>query len=314
VAVLTQRVLLIVNPGSRRGARRQAHAKAAFARRGVACDIVLTERPGHAAELAAERARSYDAVFTLGGDGTVMEVIGTLAHSNVPIGVLPGGTGNLIARVLRIPLRIGAAVDALLDGDQARIDLGSINGRRFAFAAGVGVDARMVETTSAVLKSRLGVLAYFWTGAWAALRHERFAVTATVDGQRHERMATMVMVANFGAVFRDLITLGPGIRQDDGLLDLCVFSPKGLRDSVRVTWRLLRKDFRTDPCMLYTAGRHLRIETDPPRPVQADGDLVGMTPFDAVVEPLAAHVLVPRHPRAKRAKDITSGARASRGA
>ena len=296
MAVLRKRVLLIVNPGSRRGTRRQALAEAAFARRGVQYDLVLTERPGHAAELADQRGRGYDAVFTLGGDGTVMEVIGTLAHSNVPIGVLPGGTGNLIARVLGIPLRIRRAVDLLLDGDDALIDLGSINGRRFAFAAGVGVDATMVQTTTPVLKGRLGVLAYFWTGGRAALRHERFKVVATVDGQRHERIATMVMLANFGAVFRNLITLGPGIRQDDGLLDLCVFSPKGFRDSVRVTWRMLRKDFRTDPCMLYAAGRSIRIETDPPRPVQADGDLVGMTPFDALVEPLAAHVLIPRRP------------------
>jgi diacylglycerol kinase (ATP) len=295
VAVLRQRVLLIVNPGSRRGRRKRAQAQSAFARRGVACDLVLTERPGHAAEVADKRGRDYDAVFTLGGDGTVMEVIGTLAHSEVPIGVLPGGTGNLIARVLGIPLRVSKAVDVLLDGDDARIDLGSIGGHRFAFAAGVGVDAKMVETTSPLLKGRLGVLAYFWTGALAALRQERFSVVATVDGERHERTATMVLVANFGAVFRDLITLGPGIRHDDGLLDLCVFSPKGLRDSIRVTWRLLRKDFRTDPCMLYTAGRRLRIETDPRRPVQADGDLVGMTPFDVVVEPLAAHVLIPRH-------------------
>jgi YegS/Rv2252/BmrU family lipid kinase len=294
VAVLRQRVLLIINPGSRRGKRRQARAEAAFARRGVQCDVALTERAGHASEIAGQRGRRYDAVFTLGGDGTVMEVIGTLAHTDVPIGVLPGGTGNLIARVLGIPLRVGKAVDVLLDGDDARIDLGSINGRRFAFAAGVGIDATMVETTTPVLKGRFGVLAYFWTGARAALRQERFNVTATVDGQRHERVATMVMLANFGAVFRDLITLGPGIRQDDGLLDLCVFSPTGFRDSVRVTWRMLRKDFRTDPCMLYTAGRSIRIETDPPRPVQADGDLVGMTPFDALVEPLAAHVLIPR--------------------
>ena len=295
MAVLRQRVLLIVNPGSRRGARTRAQAQAAFVRRGVSCDLILTERPGHAAEVADQRGRDYDAVFTLGGDGTVMEVIGTLASSTIPIGVLPGGTGNLIARVLGIPLKVEAAVDALLDGDEARIDLGSIGGHRFAFAAGVGIDAKMVETTPAALKGRFGVLAYFWTGARAALRQERFVVRATVDGVLHERTATMVMVANFGAVFRDLITLGPGIRQDDGLLDLCVFSPKGLRDSIRITWRLLRKDFRTDPCMLYTAGQRIRIETDPSRPVQADGDLVGMTPFDVVVEPLAAHVLVPRH-------------------
>jgi YegS/Rv2252/BmrU family lipid kinase len=291
---LLKRVLLIVNPGSRRGARHRARAEEEFARHGVTCDVVLTERPGHAREVARERGRDYDAVFTLGGDGTVMDVLGVLAHTGVPVGVLPGGTGNLIARVLHIPLSIGPAVTALIDGAEARIDLGSINGHRFAFAAGVGIDAKMVETTSPVMKGRLGILAYFWTGTRAALTQERFRVTATVDGVQHVRQATMVMVANFGAVFRDLITLGPRIRQDDGLLDLCVFSPKGLRDSIRITWRLLRKDFRTDPCMLYTAGRRLRIETEPTRPVQADGDLVGMTPFDVVVEPLAAHVLVPR--------------------
>lgn len=294
MAVLRRRVLLVVNPGSRRGVEKQALAASAFARRGVACDQVLTERVGHAAEVARDRGRDFDAVFTLGGDGTVMEVIGALAHSGVAVGVLPGGTGNLVARVLGIPLRVEAAVDALLDGDEARIDLGVINGRRFAFAAGVGIDATMVESTTPVLKGRLGVLAYFITGARAALAQERFAVVANVDGVEYRRDATMVMVANFGAVFGRLITLGPRIRQDDGLLDLCVFSPKGLRDSVRITWRLLRKDFRTDPCMLYTAGRRLRVETEPRRPVQADGDLVGMTPMDVVVEPLAANVLVPR--------------------
>lgn len=297
MAVLRQRVLLIINPGSRRGARHQALAVQAFARHGASCDTVLTERPGHAGEVAAARAKDYDAVFTLGGDGTVMEVLSALAHSVVPVGILPGGTGNLLARVLHIPLRIEKAVDTLIEGDEARIDLGSIGGeegRHFAFALGMGIDAKMVQTTTPVLKGRLGVLAYFLTGARAALEHDRFVVVATVDGVEHRREATMVMVANFGAVFRDLITLGPGIRQDDGMLDLCVFSPRGLRDSFRITWRLLRKDFRTDPCMLYTAGRRLRIATEPPRPVQADGDLVGMTPIDVAVEPLAAHVLVPR--------------------
>jgi len=294
VAVLRQRVLLIINPGSRRGARHQSLAVAAFARHGVSCDTVLTEHPGHAAEVAGARARDYDAVFTLGGDGTVMEVLGALAHSGVPVGVLPGGTGNLLARVLHIPLKIEAAVEALINGDEARIDLGSIGGRRFAFAAGMGIDAKMVQATTRVLKGRLGILAYFLTGTRAALEHDRFLVVATVDGVEYRREATMVMVANFGAVFRDLITLGPGIRQDDGMLDLCVFSPKGLRDSIRITWRLLRKDFRTDPCMLYTPGRALRIATEPLRPVQADGDLVGMTPIDVAVEPLAGHVLVPR--------------------
>ena len=111
------------------------------------------------------------------------------------------------------------------------------------------------------------------------------------------------MMANFGAVLNDLIRLGPGIRQDDGKLDLCVFSPGTARDAARVAWKLLRKDFRADPCMLYRAGRHFRIETDPPRPVQADGELLGATPFEVTVEPLAAQLLVPR----------TSGREATKG-
>jgi diacylglycerol kinase (ATP) len=111
----------------------------------------------------------------------------------------------------------------------------------------------------------------------------------------HERRAAAVMVANFGAVLGDRITLGPRIRTDDGVLDACVFSPNSLRDALRITWRLLRKDFRSDPCMLYSSGRELRVETTPPLKAQADGELLGLTPFTAIVEPLAARLLVPKH-------------------
>jgi YegS/Rv2252/BmrU family lipid kinase len=290
-----RRVLLIVNPASRRGARVRGRALEAFRAAGAECDVAVTERPGHAALIAAERARDYEAVFTLGGDGTVMEVVGALANSGLPVGVLAGGTGNLIARTLGIPLDPKRAVPLLLTGDVARIDLGSIGGHRFAFAAGIGIDASMVEETPAALKRRLGVAAYFITATRAALRHDGFRVRATVDGEVHEREATAVMLANFGAVFNDLITLGPGIRQDDGVLDLCIFSPGSLRDSLRIVWRLVRKDFRSDERMLYARGRRIRIETTPTRSVQADGDLVGTTPIEAVVEPLAARLLVPAH-------------------
>jgi diacylglycerol kinase (ATP) len=294
VALLRRRrVLLIVNPASRRGKRQRGRALQAFERAGVECDHVLTERPGHAAELAADRAPSYEAVFTLGGDGTVMEVVGALAHTAIPVGILAGGTGNLLARTLGIPLNVPAAVRLLLRADAAQIDLGKARGRYFAFAAGVGIDAQMVQETPAVLKRWLGVVAYFLTATRAALRRESFLLRATVDGAVHQRQATAVLLANFGAIFHDLFTLGPGIRQDDGMLDLCVFSPGSLMDSLRIVWRLWREDFRSDSTMLYVRGRSFVIETEPHRAVQADGDLIGMTPFEAEVAPLAAHLLVP---------------------
>jgi YegS/Rv2252/BmrU family lipid kinase len=296
VALLIRRALLIVNPQSRRGAQHHDAALEAIRAAGIECDALITERIGHGGIVAAERGRSYDAVFTLGGDGTAVEIIGALAGTGTPIGILPGGTGNLIARTLGIPVSLGKAVDALVHGDRAQIDLGTLaDGRRFAFSAGVGIDVRMIEGAPARLKRRIGVLAYVLSATRALIRRQDFLVRATVDGVVHERLACAAMVVNFGAVLNDLITLGPGIRSDDGLLDLCVFSPRSFRDALRVTWRLMRKDFRSDACVLYASGRHVRLETTPPRTAQADGDVIGMTPLDITVAPLAALLLVPKH-------------------
>jgi YegS/Rv2252/BmrU family lipid kinase len=303
VAVLIRRVVVIANPASRRGKRLATRAGNALASRSVVCATVFTEHPGHAAELALQHAPHYDAVFVLGGDGTVMEVAGALAGSNTRIGVLPGGTGNLLARALGIPLSIPRAVAALIDGDDLVIDLGRFDsGRRFAIAAGVGIDAAMIAETPDWLKRRLGVLAYTIMGTRAALRavlrREFFRARVTIDDTVHEREAAAVMIANFGAVLGDRIMLGPEIRMDDGLLDACIFSPRTYADALRIASRLLRHDFTSDPCMLYCRGRRIRVETTPPLLWQADGELMGTTPFNVIVEPLAARLMVPRRPSA----------------
>jgi diacylglycerol kinase (ATP) len=299
VAVLTRRVVVIANPASRRGKRLADRARNALASRSAVCDIMFTEHPGHAAELAVTHSPHYDAVFVLGGDGTVMEVAGALAGTDTRIGVLAGGTGNLLARALGIPLSIPEAVAALIDGEDLQIDLGRFDsGRRFAIAAGVGIDATMIAETPDWLKRRLGVLAYTIMGSRAALRavlrREFFRARVTVDDVIHEREAAAVMIANFGAVLGERIMLGPGIRTDDGFLDGCIFSPRTLSDAFRIMWRLLRHDFRSDPCMLYCRGKSVRVETIPPMPWQADGELMGTTPFNVVVEPRALRLMVPR--------------------
>ncbi|MFI5229144.1 MAG: diacylglycerol/lipid kinase family protein [Gemmatimonadales bacterium] len=298
MALLIKRVVVIANPAARRGRRIAEHACASLTTHGIACGVVFTERPGHAAELAALHSPDYDAVFVVGGDGTVMEVAGALSGTSVKVGVIAAGTGNLLARALGIPLAVRRAVPALLQGHELLIDVGRFeSGGRFAIAAGVGVDASMVAETPRWLKRRLGVLAYTLMGARAAVRavwrREFFTARVNVDGETHERPATAVMIANFGAVLGRRITLGPGIRSDDGLLDACIFSPRTIGDALRVMWRLVRGDFRTDPCMLYARGRSIRVETVPPLPWQADGELMGTTPFSVAVEPLAVRLLVP---------------------
>jgi len=295
---LIERAVVIANPASRRGERLAERARKELTGRSVFCDLVFTERPGHAAELALKNAPHYDVVFALGGDGTVMEVAGALAGTTTPVGVLAGGTGNLLARALGIPLSIRKAIPALIKGVQQVIDLGRFDsGRRFAMAAGVGIDASMVAETPKWMKRRLGVAGYALMGSLAALRtvarHDFFHARIVIDGIAHERDTAAVMVANFGAVLGNRITLGPEIRTNDGFLDVCVFSPRTVGDALRITRRLLTADFSEDPCLLYVQGRNVRVETTPPLQWQADGELMGKTPFSVVVEPLAVRLLVP---------------------
>jgi YegS/Rv2252/BmrU family lipid kinase len=290
-----ERVLLIVNPASRRAARLRRKVVKAFANAGVECEFMLTEAPGSAATIAKNHAPKYDAVFTLGGDGTVMEVLGALAHHGPPVGVLAGGTANVVARTFRIPLSPTRAIPILLNGDEARIDLGRLgDGRRFAIGVGVGLDATMISEAPARLKKRFGFMAYVIGGFKAVLRNRKFELRLTVDGVVYNRRASALLVANLGAVLNDLVSFGDGIVYDDGLLDACVFSPENLRDSLRILWRMMRKDFSPDPCMFYKSGREFRIETLPPMETQADGELLGGTPLSVSVDPLAGCLLIPK--------------------
>lgn len=293
---ILKRALLIANPASRRGGKFLEAARAAIVATGATCEVVLTERSGHAAEISRARAAEFDVVFTLGGDGTAMEVAGALSGSGIPIAVLPGGTGNLLARALGTPRKVAHAVPALMHGGKKVIDLGVVQGHRFAVAAGVGIDSAMVAETPKWMKRRLGVLAYTIIASKAAMRavvfRQFFNVRVEADGEVIERRAAAVLFANFGTILEDRISFGPDITVDDGMLDCCIFSPTSLLDAARIMWRVTRNDFRPDRAILYRKGRHFRIETDPPLRMQADGELLDLTPAEITVEPLAAHLLI----------------------
>ncbi|MCC6316197.1 MAG: diacylglycerol kinase family lipid kinase [Gemmatimonadaceae bacterium] len=294
-----RRALVIANPAARRASRALPRALRTFAAHGVVADAVVTEHPGHARELAHERAPGYDAVFVLGGDGTAMEVLEASGNHGRPVGVLPGGTGNLVARALGTPLRVDAAVRALLAGEERRIDLGALDdGRTFAFAAGVGIDATMLERASPRFKRYAGVLAYVIAATDASLRFRPFVLHATVDGVEHTFHAAAAMVLNFGTVLGGMLQLAPDVDPGDGWLDLCVFGPRTLGDVLQIGWRIWRHRLSEDVHMHFLKGRMIRLATEPMRAAQADGELLGTTPITCVVRPGAARILVPAGGRA----------------
>ncbi len=292
------RALLIVNPASRRGTRDLRRVEAAFAAAGAACDTRLTRAPGDAGVLARDLGARYDAVFTLGGDGTIMEALGGLAGAPVPLGALAGGTGNLFARAFGIPLDPARAVRALCAGRVRAVDVVRLEpGGYFAVAAGIGIDVAMIERTPSSLKRPFGVGAYVLTGARAAIRGaragDRFRARIVVDGAAHEVDALSLLVANVGAVLNGMITLAPGAVPDDGLIDVAVYAPRTLGGAFRVAWRMLRGRFPDDGLTRFFRGRHVQVTTVPPHRAEADGELLPPGTLDARVLPGAGLVLVP---------------------
>ncbi len=283
-----------MNPASRRGLAAERPSVAALRDAGVQVDVVGTTHRGHAGEIVRARAAAYDAIFTVGGDGTAMEAAGAVPEGGPPVAIVPAGTGNQLARYFGIPLRPARAVRALLAGVPRPIDVGRLaDGRRFALTAGFGFDVAMIAGASAALKRRFGVGAYMLSALPALMRHRRFAIRATVDGTVYERECALAMIANVPYVMDGLLTTGPGVRIDDGQLDLCVFDAATGFDALTIVWRAVRRDFRPHRGFLFVRGADIRLEAIPAAASQADGDLLEPGPLHAKVEPNGVSFLVP---------------------
>jgi YegS/Rv2252/BmrU family lipid kinase len=289
---------VLVNPVARRAAGIESAVLRAFAACGVTPTVAHTRAAGDGVRAARELAASHDRLFVLGGDGTVMEAATGIAEagSSIPIGILPAGTGNQLARALSISLSPARAVAQLLAGSDRHIDIGILNGsRRVGIGAGLGLDAAMIAGARSSLKRHLGPASYVVSGTAAALRPRRFAVRAEVDGRVIERECTVAMVLNLGRIFNGLLELAPGASLVDGLLDLVIVDSRSLADalSFSVSEMLLRRR-HADSRWTFARGRAIRVETaEDSIPAQVDGDLIGDRRLSLEVAPLAARFRVP---------------------
>lgn len=264
-------------------------------------EVRATSGPGDARRLAEYGVSAgVDVVAVYGGDGTTMQAAAALVGTDILLGVIPGGTGNLLAGNLRIPASPTRAARALVNARPKRFDLGRMDrpgeAQYFAVACGAGYDALVMAGTLGRHKRRWGMAAYVATTLRLIpnLRSTMHAIT--IDGVKYEVDASMVLVANCGEVIPPFVRLGPGIAPDDGLLDVVVLRANSFSESVRVVWDMLRVTPSTFGEVAYVArtrGRQVSVETDPVRPVQLDGEPGGETPFTATVVPGAIRILVP---------------------
>jgi diacylglycerol kinase (ATP) len=255
------------------------------------------EDPGRAMTNRAV-AEQVDLVIGAGGDGTIRYVADGLAHTGIPLGLVPAGTGNLLARNLNLPLEEADAIEVALSGQVRLIDLVKITvddrpPEHFAVMAGIGIDAMIMDETDEDLKDKVGSAAYFAAAA-KALGRLPVPMTVQLDGSRPvRRHALLCVIGNVGRLQGNL-TLIPGASPDDGLLDLYIASPRRFRHWIKLALRLITRRAKKDDQVDQHKGKSVRIVIDGKDNYQLDGDVVGQsTTLDAKIQPSALAICIP---------------------
>src|SRR5881398_1122748 len=260
------RALLIANPAAARtDARAVTAVRDTLRRGGWSVEVLATGQPGDARRFAREaRDAGFDALVCYGGDGTAMEIAAGAVGSGIPLGLVPGGTGNLLAGNLRLPRDPAAAARVILGGRIAPIDLGAVERadgtHYFAVCSGTGFDARLMAGTGAAEKRRWKMAAYVMR-AFAALPSVTSPLhRVTVDGVAHELPAAMVMVANCGELVPPFLRLRHDIAPDDGWLDVLVLRAEGVFQSLSAFFELVRRPANGARRLWFARGRTVRVE------------------------------------------------------
>jgi diacylglycerol kinase (ATP) len=319
--------VVVVNPTASR--LRNPEAREALIKELVAA---LTSRHGVAPEvhesgdLATMRALLAEArnvapeVIAVGGDGTVMEVATAMAGSAIPVGIVPAGTGNILAGTLGIPGSPRAAVRALARAVPRRMDLGEASwelaapsggataeanaapvieraGRRaFGVGCGLGFDAHLMMATLPGLKRAVGRAAYFATAVTLVPRLRTVPFSITIDGETMETEATVALLVNCGELLPGLLRPRLPVSSNDGELDLFVLRASTPFHGLRAALDLLgRTSLGEAPSgvAFRAMGRSFRLASTPPEPLQIDGEPFGFGSITASVLPGALSVLVP---------------------
>jgi YegS/Rv2252/BmrU family lipid kinase len=284
--------LLFANAGSRQGSTDLAPAIEVLRAGGVR---LLDRRPPDVqglGEWIVEHRAEADLVIIGGGDGTLNAAAEALVETGLPLGILPLGTANDLARTLCIPAGLADASRVIAEGRTRRVDLGRVNGKHFFNVASLGLSVQVARRLDGNLKRRWGVLGYPLT-LWRTIRGQSaFRARIRCDDARLRVRAIQISVGN-GRHYGGGMTIAADAEIDDGALDLVSVAPQG-------TWQLignlpaLRWGWHEPAARVrHRRCREVEIRTDRSIPINTDGEVTTRTPAQITVVPGAIAVLVP---------------------
>lgn len=288
-----RRAVLVVNARSRQGAKAYRLAKDLLQRRGFTLDAAFPVRdPARLEEVVRGIvALNHRLIIIGGGDGTLSSIVDVLANREVVLGLLPLGTANSFARELGIPLRLKDAIDTIVDGRVADVDLALVNDDYFVNTAVLGLPAAVARATPHLLKKYLGKLAYLLVGTAKFFSYRSFQCRVIAEGRSMEFDALQVLLANGRYLGGVLTTPNAGAESRDILIQIMTGRSK---------WNLVRSwiavILRRKPApgiITELTVQNALIETDPAQYISIDGEVASQTPMRLAVAHEALNVMVP---------------------
>ncbi len=255
-------------------------------------EIVFTERAGHATELAREAVNNgADRVVASGGDGTVNEVACALVNTDVPMGILPAGSGNGLARCLGIPMSYAMALRTIIRGNTKLMDTAFVNDMMYTSIAGIGFDAYVAKKFAE--SSIRGMISYMQIILNEFSDYKPLHYKLTIDGVSIEKQALMIIFANsdqFGFNTR----IAPDAKVDDGFLDICVIRKMPVSQILTAAYHLRMGTPAKTGYAEYYRGQNISIEnvTDPLMNIDGDAKIIH-SPVHIGIKPLTLRVIVP---------------------
>ncbi|MFN2527738.1 MAG: lipid kinase [Candidatus Baltobacteraceae bacterium] len=287
------RVLLLLNPNARRGDDSADAVKRAFE---IANCEIIREAPDQSdggARIMRHYAGRIDCVVVGGGDGTLINAIPGLIETKLPLGILPLGTFNDLARTLELPRDPERAVRVILDGHKKALDVGRVGNRYFLNEASIGISTRIARRQTPAAKKRFGFLAIIATTLTALGRSRPFSATVRYDG-KEERFRTLQLTVANSHHFGGFIT-NKDAAIDDGILDLYSLNIRNWADVARLIGPIARHEISESPAVRNRKSTTFEVLTTRPRAIFTDGEPAAMTPATFTVLPGAIEVFVPRN-------------------
>ena len=305
--MLRSEMFVIVNPVSSNGktGQRWAGIEERLRIEGAQFDVEFTHEPGHATQLACDAAAAgYRTIVSVGGDGTLNEVVNGLmtggrTDSDVRLGVVPGGTGSDFGRGIGLPRDPLDAALRLLKAEPHWFDIGQINCKRgegtntryFINVAGLGFDGEVCDRVNRSSKALGGTIPYLSSLLITLFVYRNKRVKWTLDGQTRDEVLNSVIVAN-ASFFGGGMHISPNSKTDDGQFHVITLGDWGKLEFLATVPRVYNGTHLTHPKVKEYMGREVTVEADGRMFLQAEGDLFGEAPATFKILPHALQVLV----------------------